>query len=71
MNNIIINKIGQETAGLLSGIATVIGGVVGSFLGSLFADRLSGKIRNPYFGVSSLSLIPCIALSLLFMFITK
>lgn len=63
--------LGQQTAGLLSGIATLIGGILGSFLGSLFADRLIGKIRNPYFAVSSFSLIPSIGLSILFMWITK
>ena len=46
-----------DEANAIIGAATVVGGLGGTILGGILADRLRGRTRHPYLGLSALSMI--------------
>jgi fucose permease len=53
------NGASLESAGLVAGAATVLGGIVGNVLGCKVADYYDGKIRSSYLMVPALFCVPC------------
>ncbi len=53
------------------GQAAVIGGIVGTALGGFLADRLKGRVREPYLFVSALSMLPAAALAGIALYVVK
>ncbi|MBI1947621.1 MAG: MFS transporter [Deltaproteobacteria bacterium] len=53
------------------GQAAVIGGIVGTALGGVLADRLKGRVRQPYLFVSAFSMLPAAALALVALYVVE
>jgi len=50
-----VHKIPRAESGITFGAITVVGGVVGALTGGQLADKLRGKIKNPYFTITWVS----------------
>lgn len=44
-------------AGTITGVAAVVGGLGGTIAGGVLADRLAGKVKNPFLAVSGWSML--------------
>lgn len=53
------------------GQASVIGGIAGTALGGILADRLKGRVREPYFFVSAVSMFPAAALCAVALYVAE
>jgi len=53
-----VNHASIESSNIVVGVCTVIGGIGGTTLGGFLADQMKNVIRNSYFSVSALALIP-------------
>lgn len=58
-------------AASIVGTTAVIGGLGGTLLGGFGADWLRGKIRQPYLGMSALSMVPATLLAIAAFFVTS
>ena len=47
-----------ESAGLIAGAATIVGGILGTLLGSKLADHFDGRVKSAYLVVPALFCIP-------------
>lgn len=53
------------------GQASVIGGIAGTALGGVLADKLKGRVREPYFFVSAVAMFPAAALCVVALYVAK
>ncbi|OGQ09784.1 MAG: hypothetical protein A2138_12825 [Deltaproteobacteria bacterium RBG_16_71_12] len=57
-----------QAAGAI-GQAAVIGGIVGTALGGVLADRLKGRVRQPYLFVSAVAMLPAAGLAVIALYV--
>ena len=57
-----------DTAGLIVGAATVVGGLGGTISGGFISDKIKTKTRLPYLAVSGVALVPATVLAFIMLY---